>query len=310
MPNAFNKFNSSPKTKNSTDHRKAEICRCSTALVQLQRASHASAARWVGWQGKRNKTFQDSPFVGLAIDGTIAGHSACRGCGLCRPQRNAQKEVIGCLVPAFAGLGPPHWNADARGGVCGLTRGTTAAGATVIPFPPGGEALAPDLAERLLPCGALWNLYGPTECVIYCTGQRVRDARRAAAIGKPIANTRAYVVDDNGEPVPAGVPGELWIGGAGVAPGYWKRDDLTAERFVPGPFGDDPAARLYRTGDLVRRLPDGTLDYLGRIDRQVKLRGHRIELGEIESVLREHPAVLAAAARMMDAPPGDGRLAA
>lgn len=174
----------------------------------------------------------------------------------------------------------------------------------------GGEALAPDLAERLLPCGALWNLYGPTECAIYCTGQRVRDARRAAAIGKPIANTRAYVVDDNGQLVPAGVPGELWIGGAGVAPGYWKRDQLTAERFVPDPFGENPAARLYRTGDLVRRLPDGTLDYLGRIDRQVKLRGHRIELGEIESVLREHPAVLAAAVKMMDAPPGGGRLAA
>jgi amino acid adenylation domain-containing protein len=174
----------------------------------------------------------------------------------------------------------------------------------------GGEALAPDLAERLLPCGALWNLYGPTECAIYCTGQRVRDARSASAIGKPIANTRAYVVDDNSEPVPVGVPGELWIGGAGVAPGYWKRDDLTAERFVPDPFGEDPAARLYRTGDLVRRLPDGALDYLGRIDQQVKLRGQRIELGEIESVLREHPAVLAAAAKMVDAPPGDGRLAA
>ena len=174
----------------------------------------------------------------------------------------------------------------------------------------GGEALTPDLAERLLPCGALWNLYGPTECAIYCTGGRVRDAGRASVVGKPIANTQAYVVDENGGPVPAGVPGELWIGGAGVAPGYWKRDDLTAERFVPDPFGEDPAARLYRTGDLVRRLPDGNLDFLGRIDHQVKLRGHRIELGEIESVLREHPAVLAAVAKVVDAPPGDRSLAA
>jgi amino acid adenylation domain-containing protein len=174
----------------------------------------------------------------------------------------------------------------------------------------GGEALTPDLAQRLLPCGALWNLYGPTECTIYSTGCRVRDAGRASIIGKPIANTRAYVVDGNGGPVPAGVPGELWIGGAGVAPGYWKRDDLTAERFVPDRFGADPAARLYRTGDLVRWLPDGNLDFLGRIDHQVKLRGHRIELGEIESVLREHPAVLAAVAKVVEASPGDRRLAA
>jgi amino acid adenylation domain-containing protein len=174
----------------------------------------------------------------------------------------------------------------------------------------GGEALTPDLAERLLPSGALWNLYGPTECAIYSTGWRVRDAARASEIGKPIANTRAYVVDGNGDPVPVGVPGELWIGGAGVAPGYWKRDDLTAERFVPDRFGTDPAARLYRTGDLVRRLPDGNLDFLGRADHQVKLRGQRIELGEIESVMREHPAVLAAFAKVVDVAPGDRRLAA
>jgi amino acid adenylation domain-containing protein len=174
----------------------------------------------------------------------------------------------------------------------------------------GGEALTPDLAERLLPCGALWNLYGPTECTIYCTGWRVRDAGRASVIGKPIANTCAYVLDSNGDPVPAGVPGELWIGGVGVAPGYWKRDDLTRERFVPDLFGENPAAKLYRTGDLVRRLPDGNLDYLGRIDNQVKLRGHRIELGEIESVLREHPALLAAVAKVVEVCPGDRRLAA
>ena len=174
----------------------------------------------------------------------------------------------------------------------------------------GGEALTPDLAQRLLPCGALWNLYGPTECTIYSTGWRVRDAGRASVIGKPIANTQAYVVDGDGEPVPDGVAGELWIGGGGVAPGYWKRDDLTRERFVPDRFGTEADARLYRTGDLVRRMPDGNIDFLGRIDNQVKLRGQRIELGEIESVLREHPAVLAAVAKVIEPLPGDRRLAA
>ena len=173
----------------------------------------------------------------------------------------------------------------------------------------GGEVLTPAIAAPLLACGALWNLYGPTETTVYSTAARVRDPALASVIGKPIANTRAYVLDPNREPVPVGVPGELYIGGDGLARGYWNRPGLTAERFLPDPFSVEAGALVYRTGDLVRRLPDGNLDYLGRLDHQVKLRGHRIELGEIEAVLRGHPAVLAAAAKLVEWAPGDRRLA-
>ena len=174
----------------------------------------------------------------------------------------------------------------------------------------GGEPLTPAIAARLLSCGALWNCYGPSETTIYSTGCRVPDPARASLIGRPIANTRAYVLDGNRQPVPADAAGELYIGGHGLARGYLNRPDLTAERFVPDPFAEEPGARLYRTGDLVRLLPDGNLDFLGRIDDQVKLRGYRIELGEIETVLREHPAVLAAAAKVVEPAPGDRRIAA
>lgn len=126
---------------------------------------------------------------------------------------------------------------------------TPAAGMRIIS---GGEVLTPAIAARLLGCDALWNLYGPTETTIYSTGCRVRDPARASVIGRPIANTRAYVLDGNRQPMPAGVPGELYIGGDGLARGYWRQPDLTAERFVPDPFSSETGARLYRTGD--RRL--------------------------------------------------------
>ena len=174
----------------------------------------------------------------------------------------------------------------------------------------GGEVLTPAIAAKLVSCGALWNLYGPTETTIYSTGCRVHDPARATVIGRPIANTTAYILDANRQPVPAGVSGELYIGGDGLARGYWGRPDLTAERFLPDPFSRETRARLYRTGDLVRWLPDGDIDFLGRIDRQVKLRGYRIELGEIEAVLRGHPAVQAAVAKVVELTPDDRRLAA
>lgn len=159
----------------------------------------------------------------------------------------------------------------------------------------GGEALTPDLAEHLLTRGAeLWNLYGPTETTIWSTVHRVEAATAPIPIGRAIANTQLYVLDSCRQLVPLGVPGELYIGGDGLAQGYLNRPELTAEKFVPHPFADSPA-KLYRTGDLVRYRADGTLECLGRFDHQVKLRGFRIELGEIEAVLVQYDAVQAAA---------------
>jgi acyl-CoA synthetase (AMP-forming)/AMP-acid ligase II len=175
----------------------------------------------------------------------------------------------------------------------------------------GGEALPRELADRLLEAGAsVWNVYGPTETTIWSTIHPVAAGAGTVPIGRPIANTRLYVLDARGEPVPAGVPGELYIGGAGVAVGYLKRPELTAERFVPDRFQPRPGGCLYRTGDLVRYRADGTVEFLGRIDDQVKIRGFRVELGEIEAVLARHPGIAQA---VVAAPPdssGTRRLAA
>jgi acyl-coenzyme A synthetase/AMP-(fatty) acid ligase len=159
----------------------------------------------------------------------------------------------------------------------------------------GGEALPVTLADDLagLIQGELWNLYGPTETTVWSAAWRVEAGSGAVPIGRPIANTRIYLLDRDGQPAPLGMPAELAIGGAGVARGYLGRPDLTAERFVPDPF--EPGARLYKTGDLARWQPSGELEFLGRFDHQVKIRGHRIELGEIEAVLCAHPAVRQAA---------------
>ncbi|HEX8697002.1 MAG TPA: amino acid adenylation domain-containing protein, partial [Longimicrobium sp.] len=179
----------------------------------------------------------------------------------------------------------------------------------------GGEALRGDLAARLCArVGALWNVYGPTETTIWSSVQRVDGASAAGrahvGIGAPVANTQVYVLDDAGEPVPVGVAGELYIGGAGVARGYLGRPALTAERFVPDPLGGEPGARLYRTGDLGRWRADGTLEFAGRNDAQVKVRGFRIEPGEIEARLAEHPAVREAVVVAREDSAGDRRLVA
>ncbi|HTZ08388.1 MAG TPA: amino acid adenylation domain-containing protein, partial [Acidimicrobiales bacterium] len=137
----------------------------------------------------------------------------------------------------------------------------------------------------------LLNAYGPTECTITATLGEVGGAHEAVTIGRPLPGRTLYVLDPGGQPVPAGVAGELHVGGPLLGRGYLGRDELTAQRFVPDPFGPDPGGRLYRTGDMVRYLPDGRLEYLGRQDEQVKIRGYRIELGEIEAVLVRHPAV-------------------
>jgi hypothetical protein len=129
-------------------------------------------------------------------------------------------------------------------------------------------------------------------------------------IGRPIANTQIYILDRNLQPVPIGIPGELHIGGVGLARGYLHLPELTAEKFIPDPFCDDSQARLYKTGDLARYRPDGNIEFLGRMDHQVKIRGFRIELGEIEVVLAQHPAVCEAVVNVHEPLPGDKRLAA
>jgi amino acid adenylation domain-containing protein len=173
-----------------------------------------------------------------------------------------------------------------------------------------GEALTAELAEELIArAGEVWNLYGPTEITVWATGQRVTEPGEGLVhIGGPMANVRARVLDARGRPVPAGVPGELFIGGGGVARGYLNRAALTAEKFVADPSAGAPGARMYRTGDRVRWRADGTLAFMGRLDGQVKLRGYRIELGEVESELLRHPAVRAAAAVLRQDEPGDPRL--
>ena len=176
----------------------------------------------------------------------------------------------------------------------------------------GGESLPPALAEQLAGrVGTLWNLYGPTETTIWSTVEEVGESSIGSTvfIGRPIGNTRVYVLDEAMEPVPVGVSGELWIGGSGVAQGYWKRPELTAERFVADPFVNDPGARMYRTGDVARWRRDGRLEHLGRRDHQVKLRGYRIELGEVETVLERHEGV-ARAVVACRAVAGEARLVA
>ena len=175
----------------------------------------------------------------------------------------------------------------------------------------GGEALEPGLAEALLMrCDELWNMYGPTETTIWSAAYSVRQlGADAIPVGRPIRNTTFYVLDGRGQPVPQGVVGELWIGGEGLARGYLHRPDLTAERFVPCPWARSGEMRMYRTGDLVRYRSDGTLDFYGRADFQVKLRGFRIELGEIDNALRQCDRVTDAVTLLLE-DDGEKRLVA
>ena len=187
------------------------------------------------------------------------------------------------VQPTIMQATPATWRMLIEGGWLGSDRLTVLC---------GGEALPPDLAAALLDrSAALWNMYGPTETTIWSAIERIERADQEITIGRPIANTEMYILDQFLQPVPVGVSGELYIGGHGLARGYRGRPELTKERFIPHPFSTDPLARLYRTGDLVRYRTDGRIVHLGRLDHQVKIRGFRIEMGEIEAVLSRHPSV-------------------
>ncbi|AUX43561.1 uncharacterized protein SOCE26_050110 [Sorangium cellulosum] len=180
----------------------------------------------------------------------------------------------------------------------------------------GGETIPLNLVaehQERAAHAALFNEYGPTEATVWSSVCRITEAHgagRSVPIGRPIPRTEIYLLDERMQPVPTGAPGELYIGGAGVARGYLHRPELSAQKFIPDPFSADPSARLYRTGDLGRLLPDGNIEFLGRLDHQVKIRGYRIELGEIESVLCSHPEVGACAVLAREDVPGDKRLVA
>jgi len=184
----------------------------------------------------------------------------------------------------------------------------------------GGEIASPVHMHQVLNAGSpqhLINVYGPTESTTFTTWyqvDQVQDVTHSIPIGRPVANTQTYILDRWLNPLPVGIPGELYIGGDGLALDYFGRPELTAERFIPDPFSFEifgqSGQRLYRTGDLVQYLPDGVIEFLGRIDQQVKLRGFRVELGEIETALVEHPAVQQAVVVLRERPSGDQMLSA
>ncbi|HYG34520.1 MAG TPA: non-ribosomal peptide synthetase, partial [Clostridia bacterium] len=174
----------------------------------------------------------------------------------------------------------------------------------------GGEALSPELVHQLDVPAEILNMYGPTETTVWSTTCHVDRKATRIWIGRPLANTEVYILDAYLQPVPIGVPGELFIGGEGVARGYLRRDQLTAEKFIPHPFKAGGGSRLYKTGDQARYLADGTIEFLGRLDHQIKLRGFRIELGEIESIVREQPGVQDCVVIAREVAPHDFRLVA
>ncbi len=177
---------------------------------------------------------------------------------------------------------------------------------------PGGEAIDEVTWKKLVDSKDIlfFNMYGPTECTVDSTICNVQSSPLRPVIGKPVSNARFYILDQSGQPVPVGAAGELYIAGDGLARGYLNRPELTAEKFIADPFCKDKAARMYKTGDLVRWLSDGNVEFLGRVDHQVKLRGFRMELGEIESRLREHESVKDAVVLVREVKEGDKRLAA
>jgi amino acid adenylation domain-containing protein len=221
----------------------------------------------------------------------------------------ADRETVGdppLLAALIAGAGPDMMQATPATWRGLIESGWRGAQDTTILC--GGEALSRDLADQLLPrCAALWNMYGPTETTIWSTVERVTPGSARIAIGQPIANTSIYILDTSGNPVPAGVVGEIHIGGTGLADGYHHREELTRERFVE--LAVAPNERLYRTGDLGRFRRDGTIECLGRTDHQVKIRGFRVAIEEVEAALASHSRLVAAAARAWPDNSGEHSLA-
>ena len=173
----------------------------------------------------------------------------------------------------------------------------------------GAEPLPRELCTRLLTADpSLYNFYGPTETTVWSAFHHFRSPDELIVVGRPLANTQIYILDKNLQPAPIGVPGEIHIGGDGVTHGYLKRPELTAEKFIPDPFSDNPKAKMYKTGDLGRFFADGRIEFQGRADNQVKVRGYRIELGEIESALGRHPAVQECVVIAREDVEGDKRL--
>ena len=180
----------------------------------------------------------------------------------------------------------------------------------------GGEAVNPHWVSHVLESGPpqrLLHVYGPTECTTFATFYLVQHVSADATtipIGRPISNTTAYVLDSHRNPVPVGIPGELYLGGPGLAQDYLNRPELTREKFVPDPFGEEKGQRLYKTGDIVKYLPDGNIEFIGRADHQVKIRGFRIEPGEVEAVLGRHANVETAVVVVREDEPGERQLVA
>jgi amino acid adenylation domain-containing protein len=242
----------------------------------------------------------------FAFDSSVAGlfSTLCQGGALVLPRPGDEKDLAG-LARLISDHGVTHLLALPSLYSLLLTYSDLAHLRSLQVAIVAGEACPPALPAQhssTLPAATLYNEYGPTEGTVWSSVYRFPPTWQGAAV--PISslpqdalpNIQLYVLDHHQQPVPIGVPGELYIGGAGITPGYWQQPALTAEKFIADPFHlADPTARLYRTGDLVRYRADGHLDFLGRIDQQVKVRGFRIELGEIEAALRQHPAIQTAA---------------
>ncbi|MEP7339011.1 MAG: amino acid adenylation domain-containing protein [Acidobacteriota bacterium] len=291
-PPAAAKVNNPPRT--ATDKNLAYIIYTSGSTGRPKGVSieHRSATTLLRWAGEA--------FTRDELSGVLASTSICFDLSVFElfvPLSYGGKVILAENALELPSLPSAHEVTlinTVPSAIAELTRGGRLP-ASVQTVNLAGEALSRALVEQVyqnLAVRRVFNLYGPSEDTTYSTCALIaRDCNRPPPIGRPVANTQVYLLDPHFQPVPIGVPGELYLGGAGLARGYLNQPELTAERFIPDPFGGEMGARLYRTGDLARYLPDGELEFLGRIDQQIKLRGFRIELGEIETVLRQHAAV-------------------